>query len=586
MKNIRKLFKLIDTYHPGFTLRIIITNLVLGLLPLINIFAPKLIIDELMGQKRISYCLGLGALVLILGFIKEVTYRGLNNYLTLTFEDMSDKLTFKIAKKSLRLPIEKSDSKEIQDMMAQAHYAVWEMYTLYDVIVLVISAVITGILSLGILVRLNPAIIILLVILVLINKKIVTLIKENELNYQGESVSEVRSYRFFADFAADLRYFKDVEIYDGQDLVLEKADIYHQNVIKTSTDYFNKNGIYTGIMNVSANGSIILTLIYLTYKLIDKAINLANFTMYFNSLIQVINATNLIQQNYAKVISVNAQLEVFFNFLEMEEGLLDKGEITDIDTDEIRIRFENVSFKYPASEDYVLKDASFEIGNAETVALVGKNGAGKSTIVKLLCKFYEPTEGHIYLNDIDISKISTKRYYEIISPTFQDFRLFPFRISENITSKLKDDITKDDYRNMDKAFNLLNLSSWIGRQVEKEDTFLTYLFSDKSVEPSGGIGQKLALARSIFHEGKFFIMDEPTSALDPRSEQEIFENMLKISKGQTSLFISHRLSSTKYADRIIVCEDGKITENGTHEELMKENGLYKEMFTTQAELYL
>ena len=586
MKNIRKLFKLIDTYHPGFTLRIIITNLVLGLLPLINIFAPKLIIDELMGQKRISYCLGLGALVLILGFIKEVTYRGLNNYLTLTFEDMSDKLTFKIAKKSLRLPIEKSDSKEIQDMMAQAHYAVWEMYTLYDVIVLVISAVITGILSLGILVRLNPAIIILLVILVLINKKIVTLIKENELNYQGESVSEVRSYRFFADFAADLRYFKDVEIYDGQDLVLEKADIYHQNVIKTSTDYFNKNGIYTGIMNVSANGSIILTLIYLTYKLIDKAINLANFTMYFNSLIQVINATNLIQQNYAKVISVNAQLEVFFNFLEMEEGLLDKGEITDIDTDEIRIRFENVSFKYPASEDYVLKDASFEIGNAETVALVGKNGAGKSTIVKLLCKFYEPTEGHIYLNDIDISKISTKRYYEIISPTFQDFRLFPFRISENITSKLKDDITKDDYRNMDKAFNLLNLSSWIGRQVEKEDTFLTYLFSDKSVEPSGGIGQKIALARSIFHEGKFFIMDEPTSALDPRSEQEIFENMLKISKGQTSLFISHRLSSTKYADRIIVCDKGKITENGTHQELMKEDGLYKEMFTTQADLYL
>ena len=585
MKNIRKLFKLIDTYRPGFTLRVIITNLVLGLLPLINIFAPKLIIDELMGQKRIAYCLGLGALVLVLGFIKEITNRWLNNYLTLTFEDMSDKLTFRIAQKSLRLPIEKSDSKDIQDMMAQAHYAVWEMYTLYDIIEFVISAVITGILSLGILVRLNPAIIILLILLVLINKKIVNLIKENELNYQGESVSEIRSYRFFADFAADLRYFKDVEIYDGQELVLEKADIYHQNVIKSSTEYFNKNGIYTGIMNVSANGSIILTLIYLTYKLIDKTISLANFTMYFNSLIQVINATNLIQQNYAKVISVNSQLEVFFNFLDMEEGLLDKGEITDIDTSEIRIRFDNVSFKYPASEDYVLKDASFEIGNAETVALVGKNGAGKSTIVKLLCKFYEPTDGHIYLNDIDISKISTKKYYEILSPTFQDFRLFPFRISENITSKLKEDITDNEYKDMDKAFDLLNLSNWIDKQIEKEDTFLTYLFSDKSVEPSGGIGQKLALARSIFHEGKFFIMDEPTSALDPRSEQEIFENMLKISKGQTSLFISHRLSSTKYADRIIVCDKGQITENGTHEDLMKEDGLYKEMFTTQAELY-
>lgn len=585
MKNIRKLFKEIDKIHKAFTLRVIITNLVLGLLPLINIFAPKLIIDELMGAKRISYCLGFGLLLIGLGFIKEVTHRWLNNYLTLTFGDMSDKLTFKIAKKSLRLPIEKSDSKEIQDMMEQAHYAVWEMFTLYDIIVLVISAVITGILSLGILVKLNPAIIILLVLLVLINKKIVTLIKENELKYQENNISDMRSYRFFANFAADLRYFKDLEIYDGQDLVLEKAEYYQQEMIDSSTDYFNKNGIYTGIMNVSANGSIILTLIYLTYKLIDKTISLANFTMYFSSLIQVINATNLIQQNYAKVISVNAQLEVFFNFLEMEEGLLDKGEITDFDTNEIRIRFENVSFKYPASESYVLKDASFEIGNGETIALVGKNGAGKSTIVKLLCKFYEPTEGAIYLNDIDIAKISTKKYYEILSPTFQDFRLFPFRISENITSKLKDDIGKDDYKKMDTDFDLLNLSNWIYKQVEKKDTFLTYLFSDKSVEPSGGIGQKLALARSIFHEGKFFIMDEPTSALDPRSEEEIFENMLKISKGQTSLFISHRLSSTKYADRIIVCDDGKITENGSHEELMKEDGLYKEMFESQASLY-
>ncbi|WP_306485468.1 ABC transporter ATP-binding protein [Anaerococcus sp.] len=586
MKNIRKLFKEIDKVHPAFTLRVIITNLILGLLPLINIFAPKLIIDELMGQKRFSYCLGLGALVLILGFIKEITYRWLNNYLTLTFEDMSDKLTFKIAQKSLRLPIEKSDSKDIQDMMEQAHYAVWEMYTLYDIIVLVISAVITGILSLGILVRLNPAILILLLLLILINKKLVKLIKENELKYQENNISDLRSYRFFSNFASDLRYFKDIEIFDGQDLVLKKADYYQQEMIVSSTEYFNKNGIYTGIMNVSANGSIILTLIYLTYKLIYKTISIANFTMYFNSLIQVINTTNLIQQNYAKVISVNAQLEVFFNFLEMEEGLLDKGHIDHIDTSEVKIRFDKVSFKYPASEDYVLKDATFEIKNGETVALVGKNGAGKSTIVKLLCKFYEPSKGSIYLNDINVKDINTKEYYKILSPTFQDFRLFPFRISENITGKLKDEIEDKDYEKMDKSFDLLKLTSWIDKLVDKEDTFLTYLFSDESVEPSGGIGQKIALARSMYHEGKFFIMDEPTSALDPRSEEEIFENMLRISKGQTSLFISHRLSSTKYADKIIVCDKGRISEEGSHEELMKKNGLYKEMFTSQADLYL
>lgn len=586
MKNIIKLLKVIEKSYKGFTIKIMTLNIIMGFIPLINIFAPKLIIDELMGQKRISYCLGLGALVLILGFIKEITYRWLNNYLTLTFEDMSDKLTFKIAQKSLRLPIEKSDSKEIQDMMEKAHYAVWEMYNLYEVIVLVISAVISGIMALGILLSLNFYIIILLIILVLINRKIVKLIRENELKYQETNVTDMRTYRFFADFASDLRYFKDIEIYQGQDLVLEKAEIYQQKMVDSSTDYFNKNGIYNGLMNVSANGSIILTLIYLSYKLITRTISLANFTMYFNALIQVINATNLIQQNYAKVISVDAELKVFFDLMEMEEGLLDKGHIDHIDTSEVRIRFDKVSFKYPASEDYVLKGASFEIKNGETVALVGKNGAGKSTIVKLLCKFYEPSEGNIYLNDINIKDINTKEYYKILSPTFQDFRLFPFRISENITGKLKDEIEDKDYEKMDKSFDLLKLAAWIDKLVDKEDTFLTYLFSDESVEPSGGIGQKLALARSMYHEGKFFIMDEPTSALDPRSEEEIFENMLKISKGQTSLFISHRLSSTKYADKIIVCDKGCISEEGSHEELMRKDGLYKEMFTSQADLYL
>ncbi|MDY2927657.1 ABC transporter ATP-binding protein [Anaerococcus sp.] len=586
MKNIIKLLNLIEKYYKGFTVKIMGLNIIMGLIPLINIFAPKLIIDELMGDARLSYLLMVGGGVLVLGFIREISSRALNNYLTLVFESMSDILTFSIAEKSLRLPIEKTDSKEIQDMMEKAHYAVWEMYNLYEVIVLVISAVITGIMSLGILLSLNFYIIILLIILVLINRKIVNLIRENELKYQETNVTDMRSYRFFADFASDLRYFKDIEIYEGQKLVLEKADKYQQKMVESSTDYFNKNGIYNGLMNVSANGSIILTLIYLSYKLITRTISLANFTMYFNALIQVINATNLIQQNYAKVISVDAELKVFFDLMEMEEGLLDKGHIDHIDTSEVKIRFDKVSFKYPKSENYVLKDASFEINNGETVALVGRNGAGKSTIVKLLCKFYEPTEGNIYLNDINIKDIHTQEYYKILSPTFQDFRLFPFRISENITSKLKDEIENKDYDKMSKSFDLLKLTSWIDKLVDKEDTFLTYLFSDESVEPSGGIGQKIALARSMYHEGKFFIMDEPTSALDPRSEEEIFENVLKISKGQTSLFISHRLSSTKYADKIIVCDKGRISEEGSHEELMKKNGLYKEMFTSQADLYL
>ena len=585
MKNIIKLFKEINKYNKGFILKVILTSLILGILPLFNIFAPKLIIDELMGDRRLSFVLFVGFLVLILDFVKNIIYRAYNNYLTRVFESMSDINTFRVAEKSLKLPIEKSDSKDIQDLMEEAHHAVWEVYSIYDVLVLVVGSSITGFIALGILLSLSPLIVFLIIGLVIINQKIVNLIKENEIEYQKQNITDTRSYMFFLNFASDLRYFKDVEVYEGQKLVLKKAHYYQQKMVKSSNKYFTRNGIYQGIMNIGANSSIVLSLIYLTYKLIRKAISLSNFTMYFNSIIQIINATNLILQNYAKVISSDAKLSKFFEIMEMEEGLLDKGNIQNIDTSRISIRFDHVYFSYPKSKDYVIKDASFEIKNGQTVALVGKNGAGKSTIVKLLCKFYEPDKGNIYLNDINIKDINTRYYYKILSPTFQDFRLFPFRISENITSKMKDDIEKNDYYKMNKAFDLVNVKNWTDSLIEKEDTFLSYLFSDKSVEVSGGIGQKLALARSMYHEGKFFIMDEPTSALDPRSEQEIFENMLNISKGQTSLFISHRLSSTKYADKIIVCDKGKITESGSHEELMKENGLYKSMFTTQAKLY-
>ena len=190
------------------------------------------------------------------------------------------------------------------------------------------------------------------------------------------------------------------------------------------------------------------------------------------------------------------------------------------------------------------------------------------------------------MNGININDIDSRVYYKILSPTFQDFRLFPFRISENISGDLLEDMKDSDREKMDESFYLLNLKLWIDKLYYGKDTFLTYLFSEKSVEPSGGIGQKLALSRSMVHDGKLFIMDEPTSALDPRSEEEIFEKMLDISKGQTSIFISHRLSSTKYADRIIVCDNKRIIEEGNHNELMNSSGLYKKMYTSQAELYI
>lgn len=585
MKNILKLLKKINEIHENFIKKFVIFSLLMGILPLFSIIAPKLIIDEIYGQKRLKIIFIIAFLVLIFDLIRGLVNRLNANLITEAFESFIDIYTFKLSEKAIKLPIEKSDSKKIQDEMEKSHHAIFEIYKVVDTFTLSLNLAITGIFSLIILMKLTVFVVLVVLILILLNKKIVELIKKNELDYQKNDIPVLRAYRFFINFSQDHRYFKDIKIYNGEDFILKKSEIFHQKMVKNSSAYYTKNGIYVGLMNVFSNFSILGSLFFLVVKLIEKAISLAEFTLYFNSLISLINASKEIQKNYAQVISFNAQLQSLFDFLNQEEENFEEGKIKKINTEKITIKFDNVSFKYPKSKENILENCSFEIKNGETVALVGKNGAGKSTIVKLLCKFYKPTSGNIYINGININDIDTKTYYKILSPTFQDFRLFPFRISENVSANLFGEITNYQREKMDESFYLLNFKSWINKLVDREDTFLTYLFSKNSVEPSGGIGQKLVLSRSMVHEGKFFIMDEPTSALDPRSEQEIFEKMLDISKGQTSLFISHRLSSTKYADMIIVCDNKKITENGNHEKLMKDDGLYKKMYLSQAKLY-
>lgn len=578
MKNILKLLKRINEIHKNFIKKFVIFSLLMGILPLFYIIAPKLIIDEIYGQKRLKIIFIIAFLVLIFDLIRGLVNKLNANLLTESFESFFDVYTFKLSEKAIKLPVEKSDSKTVQDEMEKAHYAIFEIFKIYDLFAITINSTITGIFSLIVLMNLSVFVVLVVLILILLNKKIVELIKKND-------IPKLRAYRFFINFSQDHRYFKDIKIYNGEDFILKKSEMFHKKLVKNSSAYYTKNGIYVGLMNVFSNFSILASLFFLVVKLIEKAISLADFTLYFNSLISLINASKEIQKNYAQVIAFNEQLQSLFDFLNQKEENFDEGKIKKINTEKITINFDNVSFKYPKSKENILENCSFEIKNGETVALVGKNGAGKSTIVKLLCKFYKPTKGNIYINGININDIDTKTYYKILSPTFQDFRLFPFRISENISANLLDEITNCQREKMDESFYLLNLKSWIEKLINKEDTFLTFLFSKNSVEPSGGIGQKLALSRSMVHEGKFFIMDEPTSALDPRSEQEIFEKMLDISKGQTSLFISHRLSSTKYADRIIVCDNKKITENGNHEKLMKDDGLYKKMYLSQAKLY-
>ncbi|PAT01330.1 hypothetical protein CI105_07060 [Candidatus Izimaplasma bacterium ZiA1] len=249
----------------------------------------------------------------------------------------------------------------------------------------------------------------------------------------------------------------------------------------------------------------------------------------------------------------------------------------------LKIQFENVSFTYPNSEKPVLENLSFTIKSGEKIALVGNNGAGKTTIIKLLCGLYVPNKGIIKVNGVDINDYRTEEYMKLISVVFQDSEPLALTIEQNITCQVQKGIDKDKLWN---AIKKSDLEEKVMSLENKENTYITQMFEESGIRLSGGEIQKLMLARSLYKETPLLILDEPTAALDPISEEKMYIRYKELVEHSTSLFISHRLSSTKFCDKIFFLEDGKIIEEGTHDELIALNKKYYEVFNIQAQYYV
>jgi len=228
----------------------------------------------------------------------------------------------------------------------------------------------------------------------------------------------------------------------------------------------------------------------------------------------------------------------------------------------------------------VLEHISFTLAAGEKLGIVGLNGSGKTTLIKLLCRLYDPTEGRITLNGIDIRDIPHDEYTKLIGIVLQDFCLFAYSVKENVVF----DSQTDEIR-LEECLEKSGLSEKIASLPNGVHTSLYKTLDDTGVEFSGGEGQKLALARAVYKDAEILILDEPTSALDPLAELALFSRLADIAQGKATLFISHRLSSTRFCDKILVLSDGKIAETGSHDALMQKNGIYADLFRTQAKYY-
>ena len=277
-----------------------------------------------------------------------------------------------------------------------------------------------------------------------------------------------------------------------------------------------------------------------------------------------------------------AHLKKMYDYLDIPNHMY-QGSLTveKREDNEYYIEFRNVSFKYPRTENYVLRNVNLKFKIGEKLAVVGMNGSGKTTFIKLLCRLYDPTEGEILLNNVDIRKYDYKEYMSIFSVVFQDFKLFSFGLGQNVSASF--------HYNEELAKKCLEKAGFYGRLQSMKKGLETSIYKDldeEGVEISGGEAQKIALARALYKNAPFIILDEPTAALDPIAEYEVYSKFNEIVQDKTAIYISHRLSSCRFCDVIAVFDGGQIVQRGVHDRLLQDtHGKYYELWNAQAQYY-
>ena len=321
---------------------------------------------------------------------------------------------------------------------------------------------------------------------------------------------------------------------------------------------------------------------WLIYQAVRGDITIGNFSLYLGSSMSFYSYINNLLQGVTRLLDCSRQVDDFRSFMAFDDTQADIGD--DVPRFEsYEFEFRNVSFKYPKAEKYALKNLSLTLKAGERLAVVGLNGAGKSTFIKLLLRLYEPTEGEILLNGTNIKKYSKRSYYSVFSPVFQDVELFAFPLAENVSM---DTPEATDKPRAEKCLVDAGLGDKLKELPNGISTEILKVIYDDGVDLSGGEKQKLALARALYKDAPVVVLDEPTAALDALAESRLYNDFDKLIGGKTAVYISHRLSSTQFCSNVAMFRDGEMVEYGTHDDLLKQGGAYAEMFRIQAQYYV
>ncbi len=404
-------------------------------------------------------------------------------------------------------------------------------------------------------------------------------------NAQAQTLSE-RIYWLFFNLMSDYPLGKDIRIFKMQDMIERNGAKARDDIERVQKQTIRGSlKISVGEL-LSQNIFIFAAYLFVGMKAVYGMISVGDVAMYSGAIIILQKEISSLFGIWIELKTHNVYLRSYTELMETQNEKYDGTLPVEKRLDHAyELEFRNVSFHYPNSDRLILKNISFKLTTGKKLAIVGANGAGKTTFIKLLCRLYDPTEGEILLNGIDIRKYDYDEYIRLFSIVFQDYKIFSFSVAENVAAGPEYDRKKVE--------ECLKEAGIYERVCEMKHGMESRLLKDQQdndeegIEISGGEKQKIALARALYRDAPLVILDEPTSALDPLAEQDIYQRFNEMVSDKTAIFISHRMSSCRFCDEVVVFDEGEIVENGTHEELVADGcGVYRKMWEAQAQYYM
>lgn len=583
LKALGLFIKITAKNDPLYILVIILNALAPAAATMVNIFVPMIFINQITDPKPAADFIKIVLLLIIGKILLESLERLLSREEFVRRQGINDYLTFELAKKAMDLTYQNIENPHTLDLKEKANAAInmGAIHNLLSCLKDIITSVATMIGTALVIISFSPYLvgfsILISFLIILVNGKESSYTSKFDL----EIVNVNRRFSYYFSLMASPHYQKEIRVFDLGDMLQSKTQGYLDQMMDGFEDKFSFEANMGAIKIFLESILRLVSYTYVAMRTLSAAygpqISFGSFSAIIGANENFMTSFQTMFSELAGFIMSLANLQPLYDFYVLDS---DEEENLEIAEDFQSLEFKNVTFTYPGSDRKIIDDLSFKINKGEKISIVGVNNAGKTTIVKILLRFFDIDSGEILYNGVNIKKISKKSLYEKISGVFQDFSIMPFTIKENIIANKAFSENKTD-----EIIKQLDLDQKIKELTRGINTYLNKDIYENATDLSLGQKQKLAIARALYQDADFLILDEPTASLDPLAESKIYEHFNEMTRGKTAIFISHRMSSSRFTDKILLLDGGKAQAYDIHENLMSYDNLYSKLYKAQAQYF-